>query len=168
MTSRFVTPLLTRFLLIPLVAFTLAAPTLTVGQSSASQKAPTLDELKERFKDRFLVLMKLKDTGVVGETLNGMVEALRKQDLDETVPKVKKPDGSDQKERPTLKEFLKQENQDRKLLYKLFAKKLKRSPDEIARQNALRNLKKAKPNHYFKLKNGKWVKKKALEGDLDW
>ena len=127
---------------------------LTTGVVSGGEPS-TEAELKARFRQRIGVLESLKDGGKVGETTEGLVEAVKAATEGEsvTVPKAGK---------MTVGAFLKEENTDRRKLYELIGKRTDESAATVAQQAAIRNFKQAKPNHYVKLRNGQWVQKKQL------
>lgn len=131
------------------------------------QKTPDMKELKKRFKERLSVLNKLKDLQKVGETYKGYVAPVKEDYKGDSIPVDEDEENQSKKdERPTIEEFLKQENQDRELLYKKLAKKLDTTQEEVAKQNAIRNFENAEPSHYLRLKQAdKWVKKEKLETD---
>lgn len=113
-----------------------------------------LDKLKERFKERYPTLDKLKDAGKVGETTRGKVEAVKAEYLDE------KAVGD-----TTVKAFVAAENSDRDRLYVLMAKEAGTTVDKVVERAAKRNFSKAEGDHYLQLKSGKWVKKKDYKRD---
>ena len=117
-------------------------------------------ELKKRFEKRYPTLVKLKDAGRIGETPDGKVQVVKPEDAKRPV------DPKDPKS-PTVAAFLKLENDDRKALYALLAKDQKETAANVAKQNALRNYKKAAAEHFLlvKGKDGKlrWRRKKELK-----
>jgi uncharacterized protein len=111
-------------------------------------------ELKERMKARYPLLEQLRDAGKVGETREG----------DAKLVKVSfGTDKADAKDpaKGTVAEVVDAENKDRRQLYELLAKELKLSPAEVGKQNGLRNLEKAKPEHWIEIK-GQWVQRKTV------
>jgi len=110
---------------------------------AAAAQAVDFAKLKERFKQRYPKLLKAKDAGKIGETFQGYVEAVKPEYLQDA----------------DLKKLLDDENADRKTLYKAIADKEGVPPEKVAERNAVRNFKRAKPGHYLKNKDGKWVKK---------
>ena len=111
--------------------------------AAATAQAVDFAKLKERFKERYPKLLKAKDAGKIGETFHGYVEAVKPEYLRDA----------------DLKKLLEEENADRKTLYKAIADKEGVPPEKVAERNAVRNFKRAKPGHYLKNKDGKWVKK---------
>ncbi len=111
--------------------------------AAATAQAVDFAKLKERFKERYPKLLKAKDAGKIGETFSGYVEAVKPEYLQDAA----------------LKKLLEEENADRKTLYRAIARKEGVAPEKVAERNAVRNFKKAKPGHWLKNKDGKWVKK---------
>jgi uncharacterized protein YdbL (DUF1318 family) len=116
--------------------------------SSMSVMAETnKDDIKKRMKERFPILNDLKKLGKIGETHLGFVEAI---------------DPKDQKD-VGIQKLLSDENDDRKLLYKLIAQQTEAKPKMVGRQNAFRLFNKAKDDEYFKGADGKWRQKKDMK-----
>ena len=118
---------------------------------------PKLDlaALKSRMKSRYVALSKLRDSGTIGETQNGIVAVLKPADAAKLLePKDKK--------KGTIGALVAAEVTDRRILYSYLAKQLKLTKSKVASQNGLRNLNKAKPNHWFRLKDGKWAQRKSI------
>ena len=111
--------------------------------AAATAQAVDFAKLKERFKERYPKLLKAKDAGKIGETFSGYVEAVKPEYLQDAA----------------LKKLLEEENADRKTLYRAIARKEGVAPEKVAERHAVRNFKKAKPGHWLKNKDGKWVKK---------
>jgi uncharacterized protein len=107
----------------------------------AARAGDDLQTLRERFKQRFDELSKLKSAGRIGETWQGYVEAVRPEDRDATAGLVNA------------------ENADRRALYRLLAEEEGLTPEEIARNNAVRNFNKAKKGEYLKGPEGQWKQK---------
>jgi uncharacterized protein YdbL (DUF1318 family) len=97
--------------------------------------------LQKRFKERYPQLRQLKSDGVIGETSEGYVDFVDKKDA-------------------KAADVVKEENDDRKALYKLLAEKEGTTAEKVAEIAGTRNLKKAKPGEYIK-QGGKWTKKAA-------
>lgn len=118
---------------------------------------PKLDlaALKARMKSRFRDLSRLRDAGIVGETFDGLVAVRNPADAKKLLdPK--------NKERGTIGDLLSAEVADRRALYAHLAKELKVPADKIGKQNGIRNLNKAKPEHWFRLAGGKWAQRKSI------
>ncbi|MFP4058361.1 MAG: YdbL family protein [Candidatus Brocadiia bacterium] len=126
-------------------AFALLAVAPRAGADSA-------EVLQKRIAQRRPAIQKLKDQGKVGETYEGLVEAVKDEYLKETVKLGDK--------KMTVGQLLGEENADRKAVYKLIAKKLGVDPDVVARRKAERTFKTAEPGEYLKGKDGKWFRKK--------
>ena len=62
----------------------------------------------------------------------------------------------------TVGDVVAAENKDRRALYEHLAKTTKVSAAEVGRQNGLRNLKNAKPDHWIEVQ-GKWVQRKSVK-----
>ena len=104
--------------------------------------ADRMDELQDRFERRYRDVRRLKDDGTVGETAGGFLEGVK--------------GGLAGDEARVVEE----ENADRRELYALIGRKENTSPDVVARQNALRNFRKAQRGDWLKGENGKWVQKR--------
>lgn len=124
----------------------------------AAAHADDMSNLKQRFKERYPVLLKLREAGTVGEMYNGLTDAVDKESLTDKIEEK----GRD--EPRTLKEFLKAENDDRIQLYKLIAEETKTSVETVAKHNAARNFEKAKKDEFLKpSKEAAWVRKKDMK-----
>ena len=110
---------------------------------SAAQAA-TMDELKERFKQRYPKLVKAKSDGKVGEVYTGYIEAVKAEYMSDA----------------EIKKLVEDENADRVALYELIAKKEKITPEKVAERNAARNFQNAKPGEWLKGQDGKWAQKR--------
>lgn len=144
---------------IPMVALAAALSTAAVVCQDTRQSRPTNDvkaEIKERMKQRHQDLAKLRDGEKVGETWEGLVEAVKPAYAQEKV------DAADQQS-PTIGDLVAAENQDRKALFELLAKDLKTTAAEIGKQNGIRSIEKAKDAHWLRLEGGKWAQKKDVQ-----
>jgi len=122
----------------------------------AAQQPDPLAELKKQMKARYPDLERLRDAAKVGETWNGEVALVKAAYGSEKVdPKAEKS--------PTISELLSAENGDRKQLYGLLAKDLKTTAAEVAKQNGLRNVNNADPDHWLQLEDGRWVQRKDIK-----
>jgi hypothetical protein len=129
----------------------LAVP--VVAQDPPAAQDPR-DQLKERMKNRYALLEQLRDAGKVGETRPGEVKLVKASyATDKADPK----DAA----KGTVGEVVNAENTDRRALYELLAKELKLTVAEVGQQNGLRNLEKAKPEHWVEVK-GEWVQRKTV------
>ena len=127
----------TRFVL--LAAGLLAALLCLPGRAGAS----TMEELRSRFEQRFPKIRALKDSGKIGETAAGMLEAVSDKYRDDK----------------EVKSVVAEDNADRTELYKLIAEKEKTTPETVAARNARRNFEKAKSGDWLKAADGKWTQK---------
>ena len=134
-----------------LVAAVLAVMTAAAVADDAEE---TRNKIIDRMAKRLPQLRAYKDQGKIGETYNGLVEIVK-----ETYKKDK-----------ALGKLVADENADRKAFYVLTAKKYETTPEIVARSAGIRNFKAARPEHWLKLKSGKWVQRKNVElpkGDKD-
>ncbi len=138
-----------------LAAFCIAlAPAQDPGRTEPPRQDPRA-ALKQSMKERYPLLEALRDAGKVGETRGGdakLVDA--KYGGDKVDPK----DAA----KGTVADVVAAENKDRRALYELLSKELKVSAAEVGRQNGLRNLEKAQPDHWIEIK-GKWVQRKSVK-----
>jgi len=118
-----------------------------LGAMAAAACADTRDEIIDRMAKRLPQLKKYKAEGKIGETFNGLVEAVK----------------SEYWKDKTLRKLVADENADRKAFYALTAEKFETTPEIVARSAGIRNFKTAEPEHWLKLKDGTWVRKKNLE-----
>lgn len=146
---------LTMILLGLWIGLTPTAPALAQDNDRSEREA-----LKERFKQRYPILVELKNAGKVGETHEGYVAAVRSEYLDDRVD----PDDEDSR---TVREFIGAENRDRRRLYELIAEEVDTSAEKVARRNAIRNFEQAKGYEFLKLQSGEWVRKRDLEDRED-
>jgi hypothetical protein len=113
--------------------------------------SPQREELKKRFEQRLPRINGLKDKGVVGETAEGWLEAVDDRLLS-------KDDRS----------LLEDENHDRKTLYGLIADRVDEPEKDkktvparvVAERNAHRKFENAKPQHYLKTADSRWIQKR--------
>ena len=112
-------------------------------------------ELKDRMKARYPLLEQLRDAGKIGETRDGEAKLVKATYAGEQVDPKDATKG-------TLGELVQAENKDRLALYAVLGKELKLTAAEVAQQNGLRNLDKAKPDHWVELK-GQWVQRKSIK-----
>lgn len=114
------------------------------ASAASAAEPPTEAELKARFSERLDELRRLQDAGKLGETAEGYVKA------------VKGAGGQD------VAQLIAAENADRRKLYALIAERTGETPVEVAKQAAIRNFRKAKPDHWLQLGTGQWAQKKTL------
>ena len=106
----------------------------------ASSSAFADANLTKRMKDRLSSVLVAKDTGSIGEGLNGML-LIRKD-----VPS-------------EIAELVNAENKDRGTLFKILAKKTGGDSNDVAKKFALAIASKAKKGHWLKNSSGNWVSK---------
>ena len=167
---------MTRPWTIVLLALAVMLP-LTVGAPAAQAQdddedakiKQQLNELKQRFKQRYPTLLRLKKEGKVGEQYTGYAGVVKEQyarlPVDPTDEKDEDRDvAKDKKPKQTIAEFLKVENTDRKKLFTLIAKKLETAVEVVAQREAKRRFQTAEPWEYFKLGPDKpWKKKSRID-----
>ena len=115
----------------------------TVLLSPATARADRADELRERFKNRYPQIRVAKQSGTIGETTTGVLEAVPGKTLDDATRKL-----------------MDEENADRQELYKIIAEREKTTAAKVAERNAARNFEKAVAGEYLKGADGKWTQKK--------
>lgn len=128
------------------------------GPLAAQDPTPPRDirsELKESMKARYPLLEKLRNSGKVGEAVNGEVKVVKAAYGAEKADPAAAKAG-------TIADLLVAENRDRQALYELLAKELKTTAKEVAQQNSARNLDNAKPDHWVEVK-GEWVQRKTVK-----
>ncbi len=169
---------MTRLWTMTWLALALVLP-LTVGSPAARAQNDEDDakikqqfkELKERFKQRYPTLLRLKKEGKVGEQHTGYAGVVKKQyarlpvdPKDEKDKDEDKDAAKDRKPKQTIAEFLKIENADRKKLFTLIAKKLETAVEVVAQREAKRRFQTGEPWEYFKLGADKsWKKKSRID-----
>jgi len=123
-----------------------------IALPAAAQNDDELAELKERFKQRYPTLVKLKEAQKVGEVHDGYAAAVKSQYLDDTA-------GGE----TTVREFLAAENGDRRRLYEIMAERNDTTPEDVAKTNAARLFEQGKPDWYFKPEGNGWKLKKDIQ-----
>ncbi len=111
-------------------------------------------ELKQRMGARYPLLEQLRDAGKIGETQLGEVKLVKASHGSEQV------DAKDAS-KGTVTGLVDAENKDRRAVYELIARQEKTTATEVAKQNGLRNVDKAKPDHWIEVK-GQWVQRKSV------
>jgi uncharacterized protein YdbL (DUF1318 family) len=119
-----------------------------IGVTGSLCLADTREEIIDRMAKRLPKLKAYKGEGKIGETYNGLVEAVKKEYREKD---------------KTLRKLVAEENEDRKAFYALTAKKFETTPEIVARAAGIRNFKAAEPKHWLKLKTGKWIQRKDLK-----
>lgn len=117
-------------------AFTFNAPRAHAADSK-SEKA----KIRARSEARDPQVRQLKSAGKIGETSDGLIEAVNPADVDGSISKL-----------------IDEENADRTALYKLVAKDQGASIDTVARNAAKINFRDAKKGEWLK-ENGRWRQK---------
>jgi len=118
-----------------------------VGAAASVVCADTKEEIVDRMAKRLDAIKKLKTEAKIGETFDGLVEAVKAAALEDK----------------NAKKLLDDENADRKKFYALGAAQLGTTPDSFALSAGKRNFREAKPAEWLKPKDGKWVQKKDLK-----
>jgi uncharacterized protein YdbL (DUF1318 family) len=111
------------------------------GLAAPAQAQDTVESVTASMKARYRDLYKAKLQGLLGETHEGLVAAV----------KAGAPDA-----------LIAAENADRRKLYSLLAQKEGTSPAAVASVNATRNFRNASPEEWLLPPNGQWVQKKNL------
>lgn len=111
--------------------------------------------LKKRAEGRYDQLLRLKNTGVLGETDEGLVAVTKSEYEDDRVDPANA-------ESPTVGAVTADENADRKKLYAIVGRGTKTDFAEVARQAMVVHFKRALPDQYVRVK-GKWIKRKDLK-----
>ena len=127
-----------RFLSLAAVAFLACLP------PDATFAADRESELQERFKRRLDDVRTAKADGKIGETREGVLDAVEAKFLDDKA----------------LRTLVDEENADRRELYKLIAEKEKATEAQVAERAAARNYQRARSGEYLKDKDGAWKRKK--------
>ena len=118
-----------------------------LGALAAALSADTKTEITDRMAKRLDAIKKEKAAGKIGETFDGLVDAVKAESLSDK----------------DLKKLVDDENADRKAFYALGAKELGSTPESFALSAGKRNFRTAKPEEWLKAKDGTWVQKKDLK-----
>jgi uncharacterized protein YdbL (DUF1318 family) len=129
------------------IAFSVGLCVAFLGAMAAVACAETKEDIVDRMAQRLDAIKKHKAAGKIGETFEGLVDAVKAQYLDEK----------------DLKKLVDDENADRKKFYALGAQKLGVTPESFALSAGKRNFGVAKPSEWLKPKGGTWVQKKDLK-----
>ena len=111
---------------------------LSAGAALAADKA----ELRKRSEARYPELRAAKGEGKIGETSDGLVEAVKGASLD-----------------AKMRELVDEENADRRELYKILAKETDTDESLVARRAAARNIERAGKGEWIK-RGGEWEQKR--------
>lgn len=112
--------------------------------------AQTLNELRERFKERYPALVRAKRAGVIGETWEGTVAVVRGVEAEREV-----------------RNLVREENRDRQILYRIIAEREETTPELVARRNAQRNFDRAEEGEYLRDHEGEWYQKEPDDEEDD-
>ncbi len=112
-------------------------------ERAARREDPRKTKLPERFKARDSDLNRFKQAGKVGETTKGIVEAVKREYLEDA----------------DLKTLIEDENRDRRELYEIIAEEKGQDVDVVADLAARQNYKRARPGEYLKTASGEWKQK---------
>lgn len=112
---------------------------LLIVPSMLLAKQSKMQQLRERFKERYPQVQALKQAGTIGETDEGYLAFVKEKDS-------------------KAEKIVDAENADRKALYAQIAQQENTTPELVAVRNAKRNFEKAQPGEYLR-ENGKWKKK---------
>ena len=100
------------------------------------------EALRKRFEARHATVLDYKTKGTIGETTQGWIEAVKPEDAkDEAVIKL-----------------LKEENDDRAILYRAIAKEQQTTVETVQTRAAMRNYKMAQKGQYLKTAKGEWLR----------
>lgn len=147
----------TSFLLAMLVLT--ALPTVAAADEAEEKREQEIAELRERFRQRYPDLARLRDQQKCGETPTGLTSVPNRDVLTEPIREAK--EGENAEDIPTIGQFLAAENTDRKRLYTLLAEKLETTVGVVAKHNARRNFEEAASHHYLRDDDGEWLTKAA-------
>jgi uncharacterized protein YdbL (DUF1318 family) len=100
------------------------------------------DALKQRLAERHPQIRAAEDAGKIGETYDGLVEAVDPGSAD-----------------AGLQKLVADEDADRKQVYIIIAQQTQTTPDVVAEREGARNFAAAHPGDYLKGKDGKWTRK---------
>jgi uncharacterized protein YdbL (DUF1318 family) len=131
---------MTRRMFVLLLAGAALACTFTAPAAADNEKEKA--QLRERFKERYPAMKRLKLDGFVGETAEGYVAAVNNQPLDAAAT-----------------QLVDAENRDRRRLYEILAQELGADVETVARQNARRNFERADQGEYLRDAQQRWAKK---------
>jgi len=114
--------------------------------------ARSKSEVLASMKARYPALRKLLAAGKVGETYQGLVDAVKSDYLGEKVKSKGKT--------ITVAQLIKNENADRTEYFQIAAKEIGSTPEAVARNYAQHRKAKLRSGEYWKRKDGAWVRKK--------
>jgi uncharacterized protein YdbL (DUF1318 family) len=118
-----------------------------LGTMASVTFADTKAQITDRMAKRLNIVNQAKAGGKIGESFDGLIDAVKAQYL------------SDKE----LKKLVEDENADRKAFYELGAKEVGTTPKSFALSAGKRNFRVAKPEEWLKPRDGKWIQKKDLK-----
>jgi uncharacterized protein YdbL (DUF1318 family) len=122
---------------------------LAIAQEETTVSSPKIRALKQSLKERFPQLRSFFDNGNIGETNDGFVQIRDESSLG-------------LREKASLRDLIKDENSDRKMLYAEVARALNIDSSQIPRigkifaENWIRD---AQPGWWIQKEDGEWIKK---------
>lgn len=122
---------------------TILACGLTAGPTTAAE-ARTADQVKQRMKANLPAIDKLKKAGRVGENNKGYLEARTKLDEKQT-------------------QLLKTENQDRKFVYRLLARRAGTTLEKVQAIRAKQIRERSAPGLWLQAPDGRWYQKRKAD-----
>lgn len=123
--------------------FLLIAAVAVLFFQSPSMAQETRKEVQARIESRFAKLEAYRDEGKIGEVVDGSLQPVEDKYMSDA----------------TLKGLVDAENADRKTLFAIIAKEEGAPVEEVAKTYARKLFDLAKPQHFLKGKNGKWIRK---------
>jgi len=129
-----------------LLVFGLALPFLLAAAGAAS-----LDEVKERMKERLPLIVQLKEARAAGENRQGLLEVVEVA-RSELEPEL-------------VHELVTAENDDRQAVYRALGEQYQIDPREVGRVRARQIYEEASPGVLLKSPEGRWLEKPAAKGE---
>ena len=128
----------------------LAALALVAAASPAMARSK--GQIIASLRARYPALKALVTRGMVGETWTGYAEAVNPQYLNQQV--------NDRGRVITVQRLLQEEGFDRRELYQIIAREQNTSEKLVAEHNGKRKLQTLASGEYYKLRDGRWIRKK--------
>ena len=128
----------------------LAALALVAAASPAMARSK--GQIIASLRARYPALKALVTRGMVGETWTGYPEAVNPQYLNQQV--------NDRGRVITVQRLLQEEGFDRRELYQIIAREQNTSEKLVAEHNGKRKLQTLASGEYYKLRDGRWIRKK--------
>lgn len=123
---------------------------------AAQAENENLARIQERMRQRLPQINELKAAGLIGENNRGYLEPLG-EDLEAAEEELK------EEELEKRKTLITKENEDRKKVYTLIAKKVGTTPELVGRRRARQIAEAAVPGVWIQTSEGDWIKKKKNE-----